>query len=59
MAEVIRKRPGWARAYELRAVAGLRGHACDVATEQFLVLLEFGIERTDGPELLRRCRRGA
>jgi hypothetical protein len=58
LVEVIRKRPGWARAYELRAVAALREGACDVAAEQFLTLLEFGIERADGPELMRRCRRG-
>ena len=56
--EVSRKRPGWARAYELRTVAALRERACDVAAEQFLTLLEFGIERPDGPELMRRCRRG-
>jgi Tfp pilus assembly protein PilF len=58
LAEAILKKPGWARAYELRAVAALRGRACDVAAEQFLTLLEFGIERADGPELMRRCRRG-
>jgi len=58
LAEAILKKPGWARGYELRAVAALRGHACDVAAEQFLTLLEFGIERADGPDLMRQCRRG-
>lgn len=59
LAEAILKRPGWARGYELRAVAALRGRACDVAAGQFLILLEFGIERVDGAELMRRCRRGS
>jgi len=56
LAEVIRKRPGWARAYEFRAVAAQRERACDLAAEQFLTLLEFGITRADRPELMRRCR---
>jgi hypothetical protein len=51
-------RPGWARLYELRAVAALRVGRCDAAARDLLTLLEFGITRADGPDLLRQCRRG-
>lgn len=56
LVEAIRVRPGWARLFELRAVAALREHACEVAADQFLVLLEFGISREDGPSLVAQCR---
>ena len=46
------------RRYELATVAALRAGRCDEAVRQFLVLLEFGIERDDGPGLVMRCRRG-
>jgi len=29
-----------------------------VAVKEFLLLLDFGIERDDGPDLVIRCRRG-
>jgi spermidine synthase len=57
--EAIRVRPSWARLYELRAVAALREHICDVAADQFLMLLEFGLSREDGPALVAQCRREA
>jgi predicted membrane-bound spermidine synthase len=57
LAELVAVRPGWARLYELRAVAELRAGACDAAAEQFLTLLEFGLEREDGPGLVQACRR--
>ena len=57
LVEAIRVRPSWARLYELRAVAALREHACDVAADQFLMLLEFGLTREDGPSLVAQCRR--
>ena len=59
MVETIRARPSWARGYELRAVAALREHACEVAADQFLMLLEFGLSREDGPSLVAQCRREA
>lgn len=58
LAEVVSMRSGWAALYELRALALLRAGACDAAAAQFLTLLEFGVEREDGPDLLERCRRG-
>jgi spermidine synthase len=57
LVETIQSRPGWFRAYELRAVATLREGACDAAAEQFVELLGFGIQRNEGPALVARCRR--
>lgn len=57
LVETIDRRPGWWRAYELRAVAALREHACDLAAEQFVTLLDFGIQRAEGPALIAQCRR--
>ena len=54
----VAARPGWATLYELRAVVALRDGRCDAAASQFLVLVDFGIERADAPDLLRRCHRG-
>ncbi|HET7790511.1 MAG TPA: fused MFS/spermidine synthase [Gemmatimonadales bacterium] len=59
VAEVQGQRPGWASLYELRAVAELRAGRCDAAVDQFLTLLDFGIERDDGPALVQRCRQAA
>ena len=59
MVEAIRTRPGWAKLYELRAIAALRERDCDVAADQFLILLEFGLSREDGPMLIAQCRREA
>jgi len=41
----------------IRAVAALRAGRCEVAVEQFVALLKFGIDRTDGPGLIEECRR--
>jgi hypothetical protein len=57
--EAIRIRPNWAKLYELRAIAALRERACDVAADQFLILLDFGLSREDGPALIAQCRRDA
>ena len=58
LAEMVSVRPGWARLYELRAVAALRSGACDTAGEQFLVLREFGMQRGEDRLLIEECRRG-
>jgi spermidine synthase len=57
LVETIKRRPGWWQAYELRGVAALRERACDLAAEQFVTLLEFGIERAEAPALVAQCRR--
>jgi len=54
----VRVRPGWARLYELGAIAALRRGRCDEAARGFLALVEFGITRPDGPNLVQRCRQG-
>ena len=51
-------RSGWYKLHELRAVAALRVGRCDVAAEQFLALVDFGIELVDAPAWVERCRRG-
>jgi spermidine synthase len=56
--EAVESRGGWMRFHELRAIAALRAGRCDVAVTQFLLLLEFGVTRADGPALVMRCRRG-
>jgi len=58
LAAAVAGRSGWYRIHELRAVAALRVGRCDVAAEQFLVLVEFGIEPENAPAWLERCRRG-
>jgi spermidine synthase len=58
LAAVALVRPGWPKAYELRAATLLRLKKCDDAARQFLTLEDFGIEREDGPELVERCRGG-
>ena len=51
-------RPGWASLYELEGLVAIRlNHRTDAA-ERFLTLLDFGMERPDGPDLVARCRRG-
>src|SRR2546426_57778 len=50
---------GGADSAETRAaLATLPVGRCDVAVKEFLLLLDFGIERDDGPDLVIRCRRG-
>jgi predicted membrane-bound spermidine synthase len=58
LAIAFRARPGWAALYELRALVALRAGRCDDAADQFLELLNFGIEPADALEQLMRCRRG-
>src|SRR2546426_1020967 len=58
MAESQWIRPGWANLYELRAIVELREGLCAAAAEHFLVLVDFGLERRDAPELVARCERG-
>ena len=58
LAAAVAGRSGWYRIHELRAVAALRVARCDVAAEQFLLLVDFGIERADAPAWIERCRRG-
>lgn len=55
----VAHRPAWSRLRAIRAVTALRTGRCEAAVEQFLALLEFGIERLDGPALVEQCRRGA
>jgi len=54
----VQRRPAVARYRELRAVAALRAGRCDVAAESFIGLFDFGIERVDGPALVRECWAG-
>jgi spermidine synthase len=49
------RRLGSARYRELHAVAALRAGRCDVAAERLIELVDFGIERADGPALVREC----
>ena len=58
LAVAVRARSGWATLYELRAAVALRAGRCADAAAHFLELFDFGIEPTDGPEQLMRCRRG-
>jgi hypothetical protein len=51
--------PGWPRLYELIAVAALRAGECEVAAQNFVMLLDFGFLREDGPSLVDQCRRSA
>ncbi|MGH7522222.1 MAG: fused MFS/spermidine synthase [Gemmatimonadales bacterium] len=52
------RRPGSARYRELAAVAALRAGRCDEAAAGFVELLDFAIERTNGPALVRECWAG-
>src|SRR5438132_683748 len=58
MRAAVAGRDGWSKLHELLAVAALRAGRCEDAVQQFILLLEFGIERDDGPPLVARCRRG-
>jgi hypothetical protein len=59
LAAAVASRPGHARFHELHGIASIRAGRCDTAADEFVTLLEFGITRADGPELVARCRRGA
>jgi spermidine synthase len=52
------RRPGSARYLELAAVAALRAGRCAEAAAGFVELLDFAIERANGPALVRDCWTG-
>src|SRR5207245_2204084 len=52
MQEATERRDGWSKLHELSAIAALRAGRCEEAVRQFILLLEFGIERDDGPPLV-------
>jgi spermidine synthase/alkylhydroperoxidase/carboxymuconolactone decarboxylase family protein YurZ/MFS family permease len=54
----VLRRPGSARYRELAAVAALRAGRCDEAAAVFLELLDFAMERANGPALVRDCWAG-
>ena len=58
LAQALETRPGWPSLYELKGVVAIRLGNCEEAAGRFLTLLDFGLERSDGPELVTRCRRG-
>lgn len=49
-------RPGWYKLHELHAVAALRAGHCDTAADEFILLVDFGIELVDAPLWVERCR---
>lgn len=54
----VARRPGSARYRELAAVAALRADRCEEAAAGFLELLDFAVERANGPALVRDCWAG-
>ena len=54
----VDRRPGSARYRELAAVAALRAGRCEEAAAGFLELLDFAMERANGPALVRDCWAG-
>ena len=52
------RRPGSARYRELAAVASLRAGDCEAAAASFIELLDFALERENGPALVRECWAG-
>jgi alkylhydroperoxidase/carboxymuconolactone decarboxylase family protein YurZ len=51
----VGRRPGSARYRELAAVAALRAGRCEDAAASFVELLDFAVQRDDGPALVREC----
>ena len=49
------RRPGSARYRELAAVAALRAGRCEDAVAGFVELLDFAVQRDNGPALVREC----
>jgi len=49
------RRPGSARYLELAAIAALRAGHCEDAAAGFVELLEFALQRDNGPALVREC----
>jgi len=54
----VSRRPGSARYRELAAVASLRAGRCEDAAAGFLELLDFAMDRANGPALVRDCWAG-
>jgi hypothetical protein len=54
----VSRRPGSARYRELATVAALRAGRCEDAAAGFLELLEFAMDRANGPALVRDCWTG-
>ena len=52
------RRPGSARYLEFAAVASLRAGHCEEAAATFLELLDFAVQRENGPALVRECWAG-
>ena len=50
-------RAGWYKLHEFRAVAALRAGQCDTAADEFILLVDFGIELVDAPRWVAACRR--
>ncbi len=51
----VGRRPGSARYRELAAVAALRAGRCEAAAAGFVELLDFALQRDNGPALVREC----
>ena len=51
----VERRPGSARYRELAAVAALRAGHCEEAAAHFVELLDFALQRDNGPALVREC----
>jgi len=51
----VGRRPGSARYRELAAVAALRAGRCEAAAASFVELLDFAVQRDNGPALVRDC----
>jgi hypothetical protein len=49
------RRPGSARYRELAAIAALRAGHCEAAAANFVELLDFALQRDNGPALVREC----
>jgi hypothetical protein len=54
----VARRPGSARYRELATVAALRAGRCEEAAAGFVELLEFAVQRANGPALVRECWAG-
>ncbi len=54
----VSRRPGSARYRELAAVAALRAGRCEDAAAGFVELLDFAMQRANGPALVRDCWAG-
>ena len=51
----VERRPGSSRLREASAVAALRAGHCEDAAAAFIELLQFAVERENGPALVRDC----